>query len=154
MWNRVKIIPVIICLLCILCQDAYDTASDIIKCIFRITTIIIIIGTSSSSSSSLSSSSSSSSDSSLKSSFRHISITLTISPLGHHHHYIIAIDVGVTIFTSIPTPAALKITRCLLSVAITYWLAVIAYIKKHNNHNFHLSNRHKNHYWHGQLQHK
>ena len=74
--------------------------------------------------------------------YHHISITLTISPHGRHHHHIIAIDVGVNIFNS--CNRCIKITRWLLSVAIAYWLAFIAYIKKHNGHKFYQSNRHKN----------
>ena len=38
MWNRVKTIPVIISLLCMLCQHAYGTTSDNTKYMFRITT--------------------------------------------------------------------------------------------------------------------
>ena len=84
-----------------LCQDAYDTASDNTKYIVRITTTTTMIGTSSSSSSS--------------------SLSASAS------------------LSSIPAPLALNITHYLHSVAITYWLTFITYIKKQNDHNFHQS---------------
>ena len=65
--------------------------------------------------------------------------------LSPYHHLVVIIIISSqstsASTSSIPATAALKNSRCLLSVAITYWLTFIAFIK---NHNFHQSNRHKN----------